>query len=612
MAHYLHSAVLADDFYDVRNILMEEPSAVEAVDYAGNRAIHLAAARPGANPAILTLLLATAPATAFRANNRREAPTHVAARTGNLPQLVALAGAARETLACVDVDGCTPLLLATRAGHEGCVTYLLDAAPGTAALPDASGKLPVHAAVELYVGSLEHIASKGDPASSAVVEQLLERTAMDASARRELLCSPPRHPSQRTLLHVAAYWGHAGLVRLVLAIDPDAALLTCSAGNYPIHLAAAMGSVPVLRAFLDFNPNLARALNELLELPLHCAATSDCTEAVEVLLQAAPDTATALMTDGCSALYQAARRGNLGAVDVLLRHAPLLAEVPERNGFMPIYDAALFDEPEVVGRLLERAPHTAANRDGNGLNALHAAVRALSLSSTEVILRHAPDLAASTTADGKSCMRFVLDAFFYENLDDEVIASMLRPLLAAAPSLATMPLDEHGWLPIHWAARHCMPVCTRELLAVAPGTVMAKTTDGCVPLDLALCNVDVAREQQDKQAVRALVQAPGQDPEAVLRALVPHAWREEMCLAAITAHVPLSPACWELVPLEVPRMLHTISTIVENGRECDVEQAIARLTRLERDHLRSAIMSLHRAAKALPPDLVRQIVCMAF
>lgn len=85
-----------------------------------------------------------------------------------------------------------------------------------------------------------------------------------------------------TPLHLAAYYGHEMLVRLLLENGADIEAIDAS-GETPLHKATARGKIGAAKALLSKNPDLdVRDLSHM--TPLHRAVLANCTYLVRLLL----------------------------------------------------------------------------------------------------------------------------------------------------------------------------------------------------------------------------------------------------------------------------------------------------------------------------------------
>lgn len=584
----LHEAVRANDYDRVRALLLDQPGAVHTADAEHNRAIHVAAGTPGINKDIIRLLINSASSACFTVNARGEIPLHCAARSGNMAAVDQLSAVCQEAMACVDVDGSTPLMAALKAGRVGATLALLRAYPCAVIMWDTAGQLPLHIASQRYcdldaMDTCTHYAE--------VIKAVLTLAPWMPHADPRMLCVDD---GDLSVLHMAAFQNDGELVRLVLRAMPTAALSPNCMGDLPVHVAAWMGHADIVRDMLATMPGLTHAANNKQELPLHCAASSESEAAVSLLVNAAPTTATFFMLDGISPLYVAACHGNLGGARALLQACPTMATMANSNGLLPVYAAAWFGHEGVVDVLMAAAPdaaNTLAPLDG--LNALHAAACMCWPRAIDVLLRHAPQLATSLTVDGKTAVQLALRRDECSAVrDDAAVADAIAALIRVEPELARLAL------PIRMAATHGMRMCVSALVEAAPDTAMAG-------LKAAL------QAKQMRVACDLVALVPASD---AFEALAPYGDILEMgqvFVEAIKAHVPLSNLCWKQVPRRVPGLLAALPTVMDKGRETDVHALVQRLGRRDKRYVQHAVMALNHAWPATPTELARRVVGLA-
>jgi ankyrin repeat protein len=143
----------------------------------------------------------------------------------------------------------------------------------------------------------------------ADVERCLaaDRQALDAFA-----------PDGHVPIGLAAFFGHASTVRLLLARGADARAAARNAMNVqPLHAAAASRRVEVVTAVLEGTPDV-NARQQAGYTPLMGAAAGGSQEMVDVLLQAGADPSL-VSEDGKTAADVAREHGHPGLADHLHR-----------------------------------------------------------------------------------------------------------------------------------------------------------------------------------------------------------------------------------------------------------------------------------------------------
>lgn len=215
-------------------------------------------------------------------------PAHVAASFGRpavMKQLLAL-GADVDV---ADVDGFTPLILASANGHLEVVVQLLGANASALTLSRKNNW-----------SSLEWAVIKNHP---TVVLTLLQR--LDATSQA---------PCLARCVHVAARHDKLDMLLLLIAAGavPDA---KTSSGCTPLHRAAGKNAVRTVCALLDSGAN-ANPQDNAGNTPLHVAAQAGAVDVVEVLVDAGVDVAVENL-DGDRAIDVALVNGHADTLRVL-------------------------------------------------------------------------------------------------------------------------------------------------------------------------------------------------------------------------------------------------------------------------------------------------------
>jgi ankyrin repeat protein len=141
--------------------------------------------------------------------------------------------------------GKIPLHYASREGRSALVQFLLQVAPGTAAMASGKDKLALH-----FAAGEGHL---------AVVQALLivyPQGAALPSAKGKLP------------LHLCSRWGHQGVARLLLPYYPDAIRALDWEGSLPLHEACREGQVEMARILVDIFPEALATANLRQEVPL--------------------------------------------------------------------------------------------------------------------------------------------------------------------------------------------------------------------------------------------------------------------------------------------------------------------------------------------------------
>ena len=162
-------------------------------------------------------------------------------------------------------------------------------------------------------------------------------------------------------IHIAAYNGNAGVVRLLrqeYGVD-----VNCNTsetireepqkGITPIHWASVHGRTEVVKLLLDMKADVnVRDTDGF--TPLYIAAQNGHTEVVKLLLDHKADVNASRHTDGATPLYIAAWNGHTEVVKLLLDHKADLNASRHTDGSTPLYIAATNGHTEVVKLLINK------------------------------------------------------------------------------------------------------------------------------------------------------------------------------------------------------------------------------------------------------------------
>ncbi|KAK2975548.1 hypothetical protein RJ640_011547 [Escallonia rubra] len=198
-------------------------------------------------------------------------------------------------------------------------------------------------------------------------------------------------PNNNTVLHIAAIFGNIQSVNWLLANAP---LLLCrvnAKGSTPLHVSAREGRCEIVQALIES----ARSRPRGQELGRGIGAVWEMLRMVN--------------GDGDTALHEAVQFRHLDVTDVLVREDPQFSHPPNRSQETPLYLAAEKGLDDCVSRILDTCRAPSYGGPG-GRTALHAAVIFDSEGSTRALL----------------------------NWSGGRLAKLA---------------DEHGWTPIHFAAR---------------------------------------------------------------------------------------------------------------------------------------------------------------
>ena len=149
----------------------------------------------------------------------------------------------------------------------------------------------------------------------------------DAEAVRRLLSSGSFDPGElqfgeTTMLHEAAWRGHAEVLQLLLAAWPAGAQARDTFGQVPLHVASLHGSVEVARRLLEHWPDGVKVADDKGRLPLHSAAHGSNLELVQLLVEEWPDGLNMTEDGGRTPFYVAADRKSLQVARWLFQRSP--------------------------------------------------------------------------------------------------------------------------------------------------------------------------------------------------------------------------------------------------------------------------------------------------
>ncbi|KAI7846230.1 hypothetical protein COHA_000300 [Chlorella ohadii] len=259
-----------------------------ASNHKGMLPVHTAAAE-GTAAVLQLLLVAVADGITAVGGEEGMQPIHCAAAGGNTAAVELLLASRPELATAVDNDGWTAAHYAARIDGDGlpALQLLIAAAPQGSchSAQDVHGWLPAHVAAQNNCpAALKHLFASAPAAAQALAIEHdawvpLHLAAQDGSvaAAEVLLEVAPeacqiRNAAGRTPLSVAAWNGQEGMVSLLLAAAPQAALrVEDDSGALPIHGAARQGHAGVVAALLAAHPESATALLDGAYTPLDMA-----------------------------------------------------------------------------------------------------------------------------------------------------------------------------------------------------------------------------------------------------------------------------------------------------------------------------------------------------
>ena len=245
-------------------------TALNAVDRNGSSALHISLMSGHRNSA---LFLIEAGATVNRPQryDSGETPMHLAARLGDS---IIMAAALRRGVGRPDVqssDGTTPLHIAARERHAGCVDLLCAAARrGAVNAVDKSRLTPLHCAVN---------------SSALDVVRILLRHGADPNVVDRDGLAPMHYAAAAT--HPPAF-SHSGVVDLLITHGANVSIRDNQCRT-PLHLAAAVGNVALVQLLLSAGAEINAIERILGETAVNIAAAYGRYDAILELCEAGCD-----------------------------------------------------------------------------------------------------------------------------------------------------------------------------------------------------------------------------------------------------------------------------------------------------------------------------------
>ncbi|XP_068900839.1 ankyrin repeat domain-containing protein 50-like [Tenebrio molitor] len=246
-----------------------------------------------------------------------------------------------------DEDGKTALEIAERRKQENIIKYLRNAEKRTKRLSSESTEGL----------SLHELAKTGDVKK---LQELLKVVDIEA-----------RDQDNKTILHIASYYGHETLVEYLLdkGANTDA---TNKNGRIPLHLASQLGHVKVVKQLLD-KVHKSTARDNWGLTPLSRAAYKGHKEVVKLLLDAGFN-ANAQNYRKETPLHGAAHQGHNEVIDLLISKGANVEAVCEDKKTC-LHEAAKNGMTETVRHLVNFFSNIINNVTTQGETALHIAAK---------------------------------------------------------------------------------------------------------------------------------------------------------------------------------------------------------------------------------------------
>jgi len=187
-------------------------------------------------------------------------------------------------------------------------------------------------------------------------------------------------PARVAAIHIAAYNGNSGVVRILCqdyGVDANCCMSEILVEKpkkdiTPLEWAARKGHSAVVKVLVENNANVNTARNTHGVTAVYIAAQNGHVDVVKMLLEYKADINASIHTDGTTALYIAAQNGHIDVVKTLLvNKADVNASI--HTGATVLYIAAEKGHVDVVKTLLENKANVNASNHTDGATSLYAA-----------------------------------------------------------------------------------------------------------------------------------------------------------------------------------------------------------------------------------------------
>ncbi|KAF4953952.1 hypothetical protein FGADI_5601 [Fusarium gaditjirri] len=159
-----------------------------------------------------------------------------------------------------------------------------------------------------------------------------------------------------TPLFIASYYGHTGVVRILLDYGADASLPALGTFNCsPLWAASIRGSIEIVKELLSHGAGKTLAIpNAEGETPLHAAATHNHVQVLQLLLEVPGVPINQMTTYGFTPLFIASRNGYHDIVQLLLAVDSIDKDRENWMGLNPLFAAVAIGHLEVASLLLSK------------------------------------------------------------------------------------------------------------------------------------------------------------------------------------------------------------------------------------------------------------------
>ena len=271
-------------------------------------------------------------------------------------------------------------------------------------------------------------------------ERLLNATVVE-----QFVCSHQTIHARAAAIHIAAYNGNMGVVRVLC--DEYGVDINCSTSNTieerpkkgltPLYWAAVNGQTELVKMLIDITDVNVNCTEDG-DRALHVASRNGHIALMNLLLEQNADV-NARKNTNATPVYVAAMYGHTDAVQLLLDNKADL-NATRSTGSTPLYIAAYYGLEEVVILLLlENADVNASKHDG--ATPLHAAARKGHTAIAKLLVDHKANINARMQADGATPLDVAVENGHTEVVD---VLTAHKALVNASDTNGILPLNISG------------------------------------------------------------------------------------------------------------------------------------------------------------------------
>jgi ankyrin repeat protein len=350
---------------EIALLLLRRGADMNATDPTGMTALHLASSKAQNGEVARALVESGADLSAEWKGCAR--PARLAAESGNLAALEAMAKKSPQVLGLADSDGVTPVLAAAEHGNADSFRLCAEAAPQSLKNARAEdGATAVYLAAKNGMEESLALAARLAPESFAVSTREGSTPAMAAASKGLVAC-----------------------LGVIAKVAPETLGLSDEKGVTPALLAAQEGNTEALALIASFAmESLGKPRTADNVTPAYAAAFNGHGACMEIVANAAPQSLRVKNKEGFASAAVAAQNGHLNVLKSIFAHDPgAFAEPPT-----PAYVAAQFGRVDCVRFLLENAPDSFTVADETGSLPLHVAAVAAREEIYRMIVEKFPEM----------------------------------------------------------------------------------------------------------------------------------------------------------------------------------------------------------------------------